>query len=377
MSTHAKLSPSGAKRWMNCPGSVRLTADLPDQDSVYSREGTFLHDVAASILDGTGVDVGYTDGEFTLTEELLKDVITPYVEYVKGVRLTNPGQMLVEARVVLSNRVYGTADCIIGGDEHIDVLDLKCGGGEYVAVEDNPQLLIYAAGALALMQKANANIKTVTIHVVQPRRSNIDMVTYTVDELAQFVEQVQAAAAATDAPDAPLVSGSWCRFCKAESTCPRLYEDGIGSLKQVFPTGDARVIAAPPGPDQLTDDELAKVITAAKAVRNWLDAAEEEAYRRVMGGRGLPGFKLVERLSNRQWRDEATAAGTLEMIGVDPYVRKLVSPAQAEKLIKGGKKIIDPLTTRTVTGCSLVPVTDKRPAVLPGTVVFTPLTDGE
>jgi len=368
---------------MNCPGSVRLTAGLPDQDSVYAREGTFLHACAADALEGP-VEIGRTDGEFTLTQELYANVIQPYVEYINGLLLMGDGERMVEQQVLVTNHVYGTADAIIvrwGPPTHVEVIDLKCGAGELVEAEDNPQLLIYALGAMLLVEcdeHTPRQVDGVTIHIVQPRRSNIAMVSYTRDELMGFFTQVKAAEAAALAPDAPLCSGSWCRFCKAESTCPRLYEDGVGALKQVFPTGDVRVSVIPPGPADLTNEELAKVIAAAKAVRNWLDAADEEAYRRAVGGQILPGMKLVERLGNRAWRDEATAIGTLAMMGIDPYNRKVVSPAQAEKLLgRGAKQVIDPLTSRQVTGLSLVPDTDKRPAALPSSGVFTPLTDGE
>src|SRR5690606_7127565 len=40
---HAKLGASNSERWMNCPGSVKAEAGLPETDSIYAQEGTAAH----------------------------------------------------------------------------------------------------------------------------------------------------------------------------------------------------------------------------------------------------------------------------------------------------------------------------------------------
>ena len=40
MTNHVELSASGAHRWMNCPGSIKLSRQVPDKRSVYAAEGS-------------------------------------------------------------------------------------------------------------------------------------------------------------------------------------------------------------------------------------------------------------------------------------------------------------------------------------------------
>lgn len=40
---HAKLSASGAKKWMNCPGSITLEEQIREKPSEYAAEGTAAH----------------------------------------------------------------------------------------------------------------------------------------------------------------------------------------------------------------------------------------------------------------------------------------------------------------------------------------------
>jgi hypothetical protein len=77
---HAKLSPSGAERWMTCPGSIVLSEGMPNPDSTFAAEGTKAHELAECWLKG----VNPTDKWF-LTPEAgqMRDYVNMYVSYVR------------------------------------------------------------------------------------------------------------------------------------------------------------------------------------------------------------------------------------------------------------------------------------------------------
>ncbi len=87
MSNHARLSPSAASRWLACPASVNMTAELEDTTSAAAAEGTLAHTVVEnrirSHLDGSpfALKPEYTpemmDGA-NLTLDYVKDIIEQY-----------------------------------------------------------------------------------------------------------------------------------------------------------------------------------------------------------------------------------------------------------------------------------------------------------
>ena len=80
----------------------------------------------------------------------------------------------------------------------------------------------------------------------------------------------------------------------------------------------------------------------------------------------VPGFKLVNKRGTRQWVDEKEAIHWLDGQGVEePYTRKIISPAQAEKALKSRKIALpEDMTVSISSGSTLVPENDPRPAVL-------------
>jgi hypothetical protein len=397
MSGHAKLSPSGAYRWMECPGSVAACEGLPDANSAAGREGTLAHAIAATCLEA-GVDVvagqRYNvdlDGAraVQVAEPEWAAPVQTYLDYVRTLRLVYGGEIQIEEPVALAEGghlpIYGTADALLVSGEFLHVIDLKFGVGKFVAAVGNPQLRIYGLAALdSLPPEQRDAVREVTIHISQPRCPDAEgdterAVTYTVAELRAWEQQeLRPAAHAASQPNAPLAAGDWCGWCPARSSCPALRSRALAVAQAVFPPipGDQSLVphpTVPPPADALPVADLARVLAGAEVFGSWLKSIREEATKRAEQGIEIPGYRLEDKWGNRQWRDSNTAAGTFQALGVDPFSEpELRSPAQIEKLLgKGGKEIVAGMVVRPMRGRELVPADAKpRPQ---RAAVFSPL----
>lgn len=383
---HAPLPPSASHRWMNCPGSVAACKDIPSVDSVYAQEGTFAHEVAADLLRNGGqaadaIGRKSADGQFVVDAEMAQH-IQVYLDAVRTIALASLGdvEMLVERKVKLSSKVYGTLDLGLvvrdaegrrstqGRVSEIHIADLKYGQGVFVSAEDNSQLMIYVLALLTELGQAPQLVDRVVAHIVQPRFATADphrSVELTAQELVDFRAKVAAAELATEQPNAPLVAGEWCRFCPAKSTCPALRDAAMLTVQDVFPMLDPQQDpVSPPDLSQLPADQLARILNTAEVAEQWIEAVREHALKRAAAGEHIPGRKLVERFGHRKWIDEATVAATLQSLGVDPWApRELLSPNQVEKHSKALKSVVSQLTTKPVIGIALVPSRDRRPEI--------------
>ena len=383
MSAHAKLPPSSAHRWLRCPGSIALCATLPaGPDSVHSREGTFAHECAALLLLGQE-PIGRTNGEFTC-DATMRAHLQSYADIVHLLRLADDialGDMWVEQRVDLSTAVWGTADCVLFARHarRLHVVDLKYGAGVLVPALGNEQLMVYGAAALASIPQIQLDeVDDVELHIVQPRRADGEGRTHRSHlvsrrQLQAFAVRVLLTAAAIQDGDVPeLKPGDYCTFCPARLSCPQLRQLATTTMQQVL-TPETTPAAA----EMLTNAQCAEVLDRAELLELWIRSVRQDVERRLLAGEKVPGRKLVERIGNRKWTDEAAAINALVAKGVDPYEQKLVSPAEAERRLRAGaagKRYIEPLTTRPVTGLMVVPEGDSRPAASPRSLgVFSDL----
>lgn len=366
---HSRIGASSAHRWLACPGSVRLSSALPNQSSEYAREGTAAHEAAARCLDLgkeawelAGEKIVVEGQEFAVTDEMIESVQL-YLDTIEA-SLTERAVKFVEQRFSLDEvhpDLYGTADCVVFDQDTgvLSVFDFKYGVGIAVEPEENPQLLTYAAGAVAECLKIDPalGINIVELVIVQPRADHEDgpvrrwRVGF--DLLGEWVAAtLEPGAKATDAADAPLRDGEHCQFCPAKAVCPK--------LAGVFDSVAADAAASEPA--KMEDWELAERLSKAKAVRTYLAALESEIFSRLMKGGEIPGFKLVQKKSNRVWKDgaEAVIAAKLGEAAYNPP--SLKSPAQIERL-KGGRELAQEHSFKPDTGLTLAADDDGRPAV--------------
>lgn len=382
MSDHAKLSPSSAHRWMRCPGSVSLTEGLPDTDSEFSREGTFGHAIAADLLENdielARTALESTNGEFTVDAEMAEH-LQVYLNVVRGLLLVGGGTLHVEKLVRLTPQVYGTADALIWepARPRLHVVDLKLGSGIYVEAAENEQLMVYGLASLAELGLDPRHVD-VALHIVQPRFTGAAPHRSWEpprERMVEFRRELAEAELAVAKPDAPLVPGEHCHFCKAKSTCPGLRAQALVGAQGAFDDLDT---PAPrlPAPADLTPAQLAMVLDRAPMVEAWLKAMRQRAFEQAARGEPVPGYKLVEKVGNRRWIDENATAAALASHGLDPWARSLISPAEVERRSKTLKPLVATLTERPVTGASLVPESDRRPPINSANI-FPLLTDTE
>lgn len=403
---HARLAPSAAHRWMECPGSVRMEADLPEQSSVYAAEGTAAHELCAhclsndidaaaflgSVIDIEGANPGEMFGNknpdgvtrFEVTDEMV-DAVQTYLDAVRSLfgkakDRKNPDIIVdVEQRLDMTHlhpEIFGTGDAVVyqKNTAWLHVLDFKYGKGVAVDPTENPQLMLYGAGAA--QRYNNLPIKGITLHIVQPRTPGDPVRSWPTDllTLMEFEQEIATAAgfcdvaAGDDNMDADtwakmyLSAGEHCRFCKAAPTCPAYRQRATAIAVAEF-ADDGTIVL--PEPSTLAPEQMADVLRDADLIGNWVKAVQEYAHKEAVAGRMPPGFKLVAKRANRRWKDDDEAKSALEMLGVDPFADpKLKSPAQVEKAV--GKKqfgLFTEMVTQVSSGTNLVPVSDARPAV--------------
>ena len=367
---HAKLSPSGAHRWMRCPGSIALEAPFPDDSSVYAAEGTLAHLLASEELDGTKpaaerIGEQHTVDGFDFTVD---KVMVAYVEdYVKLVReYAEGGVLLVEQRVPIGHLTgetdaTGTSDAVVvhADEGRLTVIDLKYGMGVRVMADGNEQAMMYALGALESYEQL-ADFVNICMVIHQPRLNSVSEHWIRVDDLMKFAAKVTEAADTVRSPDAFTAPGEkQCRFCKAKSVCPALKEVVDETVQEEATADDFA---------DMGDNSLAVAMGRVELIEQWCKSIRAEVERRLTKGLDVPGYKLVEgRKGNRAWSDAKDAETRLSAVlkRDEMYEEKFISPATAEKLLKKdpeGMSLLEELTHRPEGKLSVAPATDKRPA---------------
>ncbi len=358
---HALLSASGAHRWLACPPSAAAALRYGDESSVYAAEGTLAHEVAEAIVSGSAKaeDLLTREG---VTLEMINHAIE-YRDYIAEQRETVGDLLLLETRVDFSPWVpegFGTCDALLIRGKVLTVIDYKYGIGVPVSAVDNPQMRLYALGALNDYGIA-LDVDTVEMHIYQPRIHNISTDTVSVKKLLHWAEKVvKPIAKKAWEGKGSYKAGDHCKFCPHAAKC-RALANYCKSFVDLH--GNEHAIPT------LTPAEIAEILAAEPVIASWLRRLKAHAQEELLDGKEIPGFKVVEgRLGNRQWADESRVVEILRDNGYteDDYTeRKLKSPAGMDELLgkKDAAELLGSVIVRKPGQPTIVADTDRRPAI--------------
>lgn len=365
---HALLSASSANRWLHCTPSAVLEDQYPDSSSAAAEEGTAAHELAEHKLRLLA-DLPTTRPVSDWQNEDMESHTDDYADHVMAelhrAQETSPAAFLaIEERLDFSHLVpdgFGTGDAVIVGDGTMTIIDLKYGKGVEVSAEENPQMMLYALGALNLYSMIY-QIDQVRMVIYQPRLHNISVWETTVDNLTQWAtETVKPTAEIAAKGEGELRAGAWCQFCRHAPQCTALMKEHFA----VIPTQGAELTPAAPNPETLSDGQVATIVAHSGEIKKWLTSVEKFATAQANEGHTYPGLKLVEGRSVRRYTDPDAVAQAVEKVGEDPWERKLLGITAMQKLL--GKKTFDEtlgdLLHKPAGAPTLVPASDKRPAL--------------
>ena len=369
---HALLSASSAERWINCPPSARLTENMPDTESPHAAEGTLAHSLAELKIRKKFETMKKSEYDKRFKDIQKDPLYAPEMDghtdtYLDYILKTAHSYNRVKPYVVAEKRLdysayvpggFGTCDCVMLCKNDLHIFDFKYGKGVPVSAEDNPQLKLYALGALAEYGFLY-DIQNVTLHIIQPRLDSISSFPIGADELTAWGNSIRPAAELAYRGEGEFKCGGHCRFCKAKATCRARAED--------FFTLEA---SAELPKELLSDHEIGEVLERASRLKNWVSEVEEYVLSEILNGKSVEGWKAVEGRSNRRITDIDGAFEVLKKEGYDEamlYERKPLTLTELEKLVTKKKleELIGSMIDKPRGKPTLAPESDKRKPYAP------------
>lgn len=357
---HSPLGPSGAPRWINCPGSVKASQGKTDEESVFAAEGTAAHYIAdrcfrdgvkAATFVGDVVEVG--KHKFGVTDDWAQH-IQEYLDWCAEVK----GDVEIsEEKVRYDTWVrggFGWVDRATIGAGRCTIRDLKFGKGVQVWAKENEQLLMQALGVLE--SYPFDDIDEFVLGISQPRLDHRDEWRISRADLLKWARETLVPAIEEIEKGEKFLAGEWCQFCRFKRDCAVRANVGLhaafGDLDDPKPTSPL-----------LTHDKKAAILPLLSTIRSWLSDFEEGVIADLIGGKDVGGWKLVEGRSNRGWSDPDKVAKRVSP--EDAFEKSLRSPAKLEKLLGKAKfsKILGELVVKPQGRPKLAPPDDPRPAM--------------
>lgn len=382
-SAHSKcFGPSSSHSWINCPFSAIARQQIPDRSSKYAETGTLAHELCeiklrlyfgqisseefAECLSQIQANALYTDDMLSSSNE--------YLETVKELSLTHYDTQpiaYIEQKIsyddICGADGFGTSDCILLGGDTLTVIDYKNGSGVPVSAVGNPQMRLYAYGAMhSVVNPMFFDIKRVIMCIVQPNLNSITTDIISTAALLEWIENtVRPAVSRINAGCKDRVPGKWC----GEGFCPNFTQCSAWREKFASAYADYSVDYADKNTDELSNDELGGLYTKVSELSAWINKLKARIENEIQSGHSVKGWKMVEGRSTRCLTDVDAAFGELcKRTGVDKtllYKTTPVSLTEAEKII-GKKDFVDickPWISKKSGKPALAPESDKRTAI--------------
>ena len=388
---HALLSASSAHRWLACTAAPRFEEQFPNGTSDYAEEGSLAHSICElyarkhfSVMTNRkfNSELKKLQAKPHYSDEMLKTA-EKYVDYLREKAMSYPTTPYItfEVKVDFSDYVpegFGTCDCVMIGGDTLHITDYKHGKGVEVSAEENPQMRLYALGALKMFAPVYGDsIKKVSMGICQPRITDDESEDgMTVEKLRAWGESIKPRA--KEAYDGPgtFCPGEHCRFCKGKAQCRAradqntAFEDfkdfaiegkAAPELQALSPETRA-VIGLPP---MLSDAEIGELLVRAEGLVQWYKDLCEYATQNILNGKEIPGWKVVAGKSNRAFKNVEEAFGKVIEAGYDEallYERKPITLTGVESLLGKAKfeTLLKDYVHKPLGKPTLVPLSDKR-----------------
>lgn len=400
---HALLSASSASRWLTCTAAPRFEEGLPESTSTYAEEGRLAHAIAElKVLKKFTVMTGRT--YTTRLNKLKKDALYDqemdkttdlYLEHLteQAMLYDSSPTVVAEVKVDFGEYVpegFGTCDCVMIGGDTLSITDYKHGKGVPVSAVGNPQMRLYALGALKRYAPVFGDtIKQVRMTIDQPRLDSYTSDLITVEELRAWGESIKPIAQKAFSGLGEFVPGEHCRFCRGKAQCRARanVNTALEDFKDCVPAGSVKPgefvpqihsYLTPGGVEVhplLSDAEIGDLLIRGQQLVQWYKDLEEYATKTLLDGKPIEGWKLVAGRSNRTFTDQDAAIKAVIAAGYDEalvYDRKPKTLSELEKLMgkaefaeKIGRYVVKPLGKPT-----LALATDKREVYNPAAADF-------
>lgn len=390
---HALLSASSSSRWLHCTAAPRFEAQFPENTSEYAEEGRLAHAIC-ELKVIKHFTVAIKPSTFRSRLKKLKDnplyqdemdkTSDLYLEHLteKAMKYDTKPNVAAEVRVDFSEYVpegFGTCDCIMIGGDTLSITDYKHGKGVPVSAENNPQMRLYALGALKRYKPVYGDsIKNVCMTIDQPRiQSEPDSETITVNELLDWGESIKPIAAKAYMGLGEFTPGEHCRFCKGKAKCKARADQNtaLEEFKNCTPQTETKAGCN----NILSDAEIGDLLIRGQELVKWYKDLEEYALGTILNGGSIPGWKVVAGRSNRTFTDTDAAFDAAMAAGYDKsllYDLKPKTLTELEKLMgkaefadRLGSFVVKPLGKPT-----LALFNDKREAYNPAASDFAGVT---
>lgn len=327
---HALLGASNAHRWTRCPASARLEELINDTDTTYAQEGTQAHKLAEMVLT-----------EKTPREDLenfpneMNDAVLAYVDYVEKLykELKEKDVNAVKEHEVKVNFAkyvpegFGTADTVLISEGVMHVIDFKYGQGVKVNAPGNDQLRCYAIGALEEYDYI-FDIKTVVVHIIQPRLDNYSTEVIDAEDLKDWAKALKKLAEVAFSGNGDAYPGDHCQFCKVRSIC-KARANRLNELTEVG--ADFKL---------LSDEDIVRLWPMLDDTEKFIKNIKQYVLEEMLKGHKINGLKLVEGRSQSKYTNELAITKTLTDNGYEEPLftkKSLIGLTEMKKLL-GAKK---------------------------------------